>query len=200
MIASVCGVVERVNKLISVRPYKSRYVPKIGDVVIGRVTDLNAKGWKMDVGGYLDASLGINSIILPGGENRRRTDADILQMRNIFVEYDLISAEVQQVDKMGSVALHTRSPRYGKLTNGVLVQVPCVLVKRLKQHFVNLDCGVCCIIGNNGFIWVRDTMEEGDQNINNSSSVEIDRQKKEYSEKVIGPEVQNIGNQYRQSQ
>lgn len=45
----------------------------------------------MDVGGYLDASLGINSIILPGGENRRRTDADILQMRNIFVEYDLIS-------------------------------------------------------------------------------------------------------------
>ena len=79
----------------------------------------------MDVGGYLDASLGINSIILPGGENRRRTDADILQMRNIFVEYDLISvsacsriqtqAEVQQVDKMGSVALHTRSPRYGKV-------------------------------------------------------------------------------------
>ena len=84
---------------------------------------------------------------------------------------------------------------------------------------MNLDCGVCCIIGNNGFIWVRDTMgmnrykaisrnlsererqelaekpdnayglEEGDQNINNSSSVEIDRQKKEYSEKVIGPEV-----------
>ncbi len=40
MIASVCGVVERVNKLISVRPYKSRYVPKIGDVVIGRVTDV----------------------------------------------------------------------------------------------------------------------------------------------------------------
>ena len=79
----------------------------------------------MDVGGYLDASLGINSTILPGGENRRRTDADILQMRNIFVEYDLISvcacsriqtqAEVQQVDKMGSVALHTRSPRYGKV-------------------------------------------------------------------------------------
>lgn len=79
----------------------------------------------MDVGGYLDASLGINSIILPGGENRRRTDADILQMRNIFVEYDLISvcpcfgndvqAEVQQVDKMGSIALHTRSPRYGKV-------------------------------------------------------------------------------------
>lgn len=40
MIAGVCGVIERVNKLISVVPLKSRYVPKIGDVVIGRVTDV----------------------------------------------------------------------------------------------------------------------------------------------------------------
>ena len=40
MIASVCGVVERVNKLISVRSLKSRYVPKIGDVVVARVVDV----------------------------------------------------------------------------------------------------------------------------------------------------------------
>lgn len=36
------------------------------------------------------------------------------------------------------------------------------------------------------YIWL---VEENNQNINNSSSVEIDRQKKEYSEKVIEPEV-----------
>ena len=75
------------------------------------------------------------------------------------------------------------------------MQVPCVLVKRLKQHFVNLDCGVSCILGNNGFIWVRDMLgrrgvawlhvENADGNINNTSSAEIDKQKKEYSEKVI---------------
>ena len=40
MIASVCGIVERVNKLISVRPMKSRYIPKIGDVVVGRVVSV----------------------------------------------------------------------------------------------------------------------------------------------------------------
>lgn len=42
MIASVCGVVERVNKLISVRSLKSRYVPKIGDVVVARVVDVES--------------------------------------------------------------------------------------------------------------------------------------------------------------
>ena len=42
MIASVCGVVERVNKLISVRSLKSRYIPKIGDVVVARVLGVEA--------------------------------------------------------------------------------------------------------------------------------------------------------------
>lgn len=45
----------------------------------------------MEVGSSLVATLGINSVILPGGENRRRTDADVLQMRTIFIENDLIS-------------------------------------------------------------------------------------------------------------
>ncbi len=40
MYASVAGVVERVNKLISVRPLNSRYVGEVGDVVIGRITEL----------------------------------------------------------------------------------------------------------------------------------------------------------------
>lgn len=42
MIASVCGVVERVNKLISIRSLKSRYIPKIGDVVVARVIGVQA--------------------------------------------------------------------------------------------------------------------------------------------------------------
>lgn len=35
--ATVAGMVERVNKLISVRPLKSRYTGEIGDVVVGRI-------------------------------------------------------------------------------------------------------------------------------------------------------------------
>lgn len=33
--ASVAGIMEQVNKLISIRPVKSRYVGEIGDVVVG---------------------------------------------------------------------------------------------------------------------------------------------------------------------
>ena len=35
LLATVCGTVERVNKLVSVRPLRTRYVPETGDVVLG---------------------------------------------------------------------------------------------------------------------------------------------------------------------
>ena len=55
------------------------------------MNQLLSRSWNLDVASSLDASLSINSIILPGGEHRRRTDEDLLQMRSIFVEGDLIS-------------------------------------------------------------------------------------------------------------
>jgi exosome complex component RRP4 len=38
--ATVAGAVERVNKLISVRPLKARYTGEIGDIVIGRIIEV----------------------------------------------------------------------------------------------------------------------------------------------------------------
>lgn len=40
VISSVAGVVERVNKLISVRALKARYTGEIGDIVVGRITEV----------------------------------------------------------------------------------------------------------------------------------------------------------------
>lgn len=41
-------------------------------------------------------------------------------------------AEVQQIYSDGSVILHTRSLKYGKLGKGVLVTVPAVLIKVIQ--------------------------------------------------------------------
>jgi len=91
------------------------------------------------------------------GEKRRRTVEDELNIRSFFVENDLISAEVQQFHQDGSIALHTRSLKYGKLVNGQFVSVPCGLMKRAKQTFQSLGCGVDVILGNNGYIWISPT-------------------------------------------
>jgi exosome complex component RRP4 len=75
-------------------------------------------------------------------------------MREFFVERDLISAEVQQYFQDGSVAIHTRSLKYGKLKCGQLICVSPSLIKRCKNHFVDLAIGVHVILGTNGYIWI----------------------------------------------
>mmetsp|Transcript_2360 Transcript_2360/g.8398 ORF Transcript_2360/g.8398 Transcript_2360/m.8398 type:complete len:300 (+) Transcript_2360:47-946(+) len=163
LVATVGGVVERVNKLITVRPLKARYSADVGDVVVGRITELTNKRWKVDVNGKQDAILMLSAINLPGGTLRRRTQADVLNMRNFFVEGDLISAEVQQVHGDGSMALHTRNLKYGKLQCGSFLAAPPALVKRCKSHFRKLDCGVTMILGKNGYIFLSVSTLEDEQ-------------------------------------
>lgn len=163
--ASVAGIMEQVNKLISIRPLKSRYVGEIGDVVVARITDVQQKRWRVDTNSRLDSVLQLSSVNLPGGELRRRSVEDEQMMRKYLQEGDLISAEVQNVFVDGSLSLHTRSLKYGKLAQGVLVKVFPSLVKRRKTHFHNLPCGASIILGNNGFIWIAPTVNvevEGD--------------------------------------
>merc|ERR1711974_183199 len=132
-----------------------------GDVVIGRITEVGNKRWKVDLNAKQDAVLLLSSINLPGGTLRRRTAEDALLMRNFFVENDLISAEVQQFYHDGSMALHTRNLKYGKLQNGQFMTVPSALIKRGKSHFLSLPFGVDVIVGNNGYIFISTTPKQG---------------------------------------
>ncbi len=68
----------------------------------------------------------------------------LLHTHTIFI---YIQAEVQALFHDGSVALHTRSRRFGKLPGGVVVQVPHGLVERQKQHLASLpELGVCVCV------------------------------------------------------
>uniref|UniRef100_A0A8D0H7E6 Exosome complex component RRP4 n=1 Tax=Sphenodon punctatus TaxID=8508 RepID=A0A8D0H7E6_SPHPU len=163
LIASVAGVVERVNKLICVKALKTRYNGEVGDIVVGRITEVQQKRWKVETNSRLDSVLLLSSMNLPGGELRRRSAEDELAMRDYLKEGDLISAEVQAVFSDGAVSLHTRSLKYGKLGQGVLVQVSPSLIKRQKTHFHDLPCGASVILGNNGFIWIYPTPEQKEE-------------------------------------
>jgi exosome complex component RRP4 len=57
------------------------------------------------------------------------------------------------------MSLHTRSLKYGKLRNGLLIELAPRLVRRLKSHFYHLPppcgpVGVDVILGLNGYVWV----------------------------------------------
>ncbi|KAM3559954.1 hypothetical protein ARSEF4850_003887 [Beauveria asiatica] len=121
--SSLAGTLTRTNKLLSVRPLRARYTPEIGDLVVGRIVEVQAKRWRVDVAASQLAILQISAINLPGGILRKRTETDELQIRSFFSEGDLVVAEVQQLHQDGAASLHTRSLKYGKLRNGVFASV-----------------------------------------------------------------------------
>ncbi|QCD97584.1 exosome complex component RRP4 homolog [Vigna unguiculata] len=170
VVATVCGVVERVNKLVYVRSLRSRYKPEVGDIVIGRVAEVAQKRWRLDINFNQDAVLMLSSMNMPDGVQRRRTALDELNMRCIFEENDVVCAEVRGFQHDG-LHLQARSRKYGKLYRGQLLTVPPYLVKRQKQHFHHLEeFGIDLILGCNGFIWVGEHIEAKDDMVEDQVS------------------------------
>ena len=156
LIASVVGRVQRVNKLIHVETASANtYNGQVGDLIVGRIVSVAATRWKVLVtptGRH--ASLPLSGVHLPGGIQRVRTAQDARDMSQWLAAGDLVSAEVHKVQNDGSLMLHTRSHRYGKLENGCVVIVPPALVARRKNHYATL-LGFDILWGCNGMIWIQ---------------------------------------------
>ncbi|KAI0406526.1 hypothetical protein F4802DRAFT_102331 [Xylaria palmicola] len=174
IVSSVAGTLAKTNKLLSVRPLRARYTPEIGDLVVGRIVEVQSRRWRVDVGAALLAQLPLSAINLPGGIQRRRTETDELQIRTFFSEGELLVAEVQQLYSDGGAVLHTRSLKYGKLRNGLFVAVSGTgggggVVRARRQAFA-MDVGgasgaaddadkIDVILGVNGYIWISKHVE-----------------------------------------
>ncbi|KAL9255268.1 Exosome complex component RRP4-like protein [Drosera capensis] len=163
VVATLCGVVERVNKLVYVRALRARYKPETGDIIVGRIVEVSQKRWRIDINANQDAVLMLSSMNMPDKIQRRRTAVDELNMRIIFEENDFMCAEIRNLQHDGTLQLQARSEKYGKLDRGQLLKVPCYLVKRRKQHFHQLDqYVVTLVLGCNGYIWVGELIPEKD--------------------------------------
>lgn len=165
--STLAGTLQKTNKLLSVVPLRARYTPEIGDLVIGRIVEVQSRRWKVDVAAPLLANLLLSSINLPGGILRRRTSVDELNIRSFFGEGELLVAEVQGLFQDGSASLHTRSLKYGKLKNGHFMAVSGVgggagVVRARRQIFTLQTKGgeVDVILGVNGYVWIEKHAEE----------------------------------------
>lgn len=171
--ASVFGTIQKTNKLLSVVPLRARYAPEIGDLVVGRIVEVQSRRWKVDVSAPLLANLPLSSINLPGGIQRKRTAVDELNIRSFFTEGDLLVAEVQTIHQDGSCSLHTRSLKFGKLRNGYFMAVSGAGggagsrkggVVRSRRQVFPLKAGkgtgeIDVILGVNGYIWISKHVE-----------------------------------------
>ncbi|KIX00986.1 uncharacterized protein Z518_10052 [Rhinocladiella mackenziei CBS 650.93] len=202
--ATLAGPLRKTNKLLSVAPLRARYTPEIGDLVVGRIVEVQKNRWKVDVAAPLLAQLPLSSINLPGGILRRRTTADELQMRNYFQEGDLLVAEVQQISSNdGTASLHTRSLKYGKLRNGIFLAVSGTGggggVVRSRRQVFSINTGaqgggdVDVILGVNGYIWLSKHVEQAEDQRRMNGGVSISNLDDVVSSAIYSSQNDDIG-------
>lgn len=199
--SSVAGNVSRVNRLLSVIPLRGRYQAETGDHIVGRITEVGNKRWKVDIGCKQDAILMLGSVNLPGGILRRKSESDELQMRSFLKEGDLLNAEVQTIFNNGIASLHTRSLKYGKLRNGIFLKVPSSLIIKSKNHSYDLPGNVSLILGVNGYIWLYKTNNNSNiikPDSKSTKSIAITRLEEESSWEIYSDKnTDNIPNSVR---
>jgi len=152
--SAVVGLAEIKNKVVSVIALKGCYIPKVGDVVIGVITDYSPTSWQVDINSPYTATLQVVDA-LP-----RPIDPAKENIRKYFDVGDVIVGEVIVFDKTRNPMLTTKGKGYGKLTGGRLLDISPTKVPRLigrRGSMINMikkELGCQVIVGQNGRVWI----------------------------------------------
>ncbi|OQS54640.1 EXOSC2 [Ecytonucleospora hepatopenaei] len=152
--SSLFGAVKFHNRIVVCESFFSfKYFPNVGDVIIGRVVEISNKKWKIACNSINEATLSLGSVLMPGVAQRIKDEEDEMEMHKIYGIGDVIICEVQKTSKNGLCTLHSRSSKYGKLTDGLLLQIPYFLIK--KQKSIYDYCKIKVFVGSNGFLFFK---------------------------------------------
>ncbi|MDR2966387.1 MAG: exosome complex protein Rrp4 [Methanobacteriaceae archaeon] len=149
--SSLMGLVSLRNNKISVIPLKSKYVPKKGDVVIGKIDDIRFSMWGVNINSPYSG-------ILPASEVFGREKKELSR---VFRIGDVLFLRVVDVDEVKKVKLGLKGRGMGKFRKGILVDITPTKVPRLigkKGSMINMikDKTRCkIVVGQNGLVWVK---------------------------------------------
>ncbi|HLF07703.1 MAG TPA: hypothetical protein VI893_11145, partial [Thermoplasmata archaeon] len=120
--ASVLGMRQDRDGVVSVIALNGRYIPRRGDSVVGKVVDIGPTSWVLDLNAPYMA-------ILPSSETPWRMDyGEAAKFMNIG---DTVIATIEDVDETKKVLASTRARGCRRLAGGVLVEVSAMRVPRI---------------------------------------------------------------------
>ena len=149
--SSLMGLVSLRNKKIRVIPLKSKYVPKKGDVVIGKINDVRFSMWDVDINSPYSG-------ILPAFEVFGREKKELNKVYDVG---DVLFLRVGDVDEIKKAKLGLKGRGMGKFKGGIIVDIAPTKVPRLigkKGSMINMikDKTKCkIVVGQNGLVWVK---------------------------------------------
>ena len=145
------GLAEESNKLVKVIPLSGTYLPRRGNVVIGKVENITFNGWVIDIGSAENAFMSLMEV--PRYVNKDGLD----EVMNIG---DMAVTKIWAINKRG-VDLTIKSRGLGKIDEGLILKinpnkVPRVIGKEGSMiKMINDETGCNITVGQNGLIWIK---------------------------------------------
>lgn len=145
------GLAEEQNKLVKVIPLSGPYMPRRGNVVIGKVENLLFNGWLLDIGTAETCFLSLTEV--PRYVNKDGLD-------EVMDFGDMVVGKIWTINKRG-IDLTIKGRGLGKIEEGLIVQinpnkVPRIIGKEGSMiKMIKDETGCNITVGQNGYIWIK---------------------------------------------
>ncbi len=149
--ASQLGIKSVRPDMISVVPLSGQYMPMRGDLVVGKIVDVSASNWLVDINSPYPAPLHVNEVPwrVEFGETRRFMGVG-----------DVVMLKVVGHDEQMRVQVSMQDHGLRKLTGGMIIEVspskvPRVIGKNGSMiQMLKNSTGCRIYVGQNGRIWI----------------------------------------------
>ncbi len=151
IVALKFGLAEESNRLIRVIPLSGPYIPRRGNVIIGKVDLITYNGWVIDIGCPENGFLALSEV-------PRYINKD--EMEDVMKIGDMVVVKIWSINGKG-IDLSIKQKGLGKIDEGIIFKinsnkVPRVIGKEGSMIKIIKDATNCNItVGQNGYIWIK---------------------------------------------
>jgi len=151
IIALRYGLSEQSGRLVKIIPLSGVYIPRKGNIVIGRVRDISFNGWMTEINAPYSSFLPVSEVAKYLDKNNLEEFLDI---------GDFFTAKISSV-KAKTVDLTLKDRGLGKLESGIIIyinpsRVPRIIGREGSMIKLIKDKTGCRItVGQNGITWIK---------------------------------------------
>ncbi len=157
------GLVEYKGRIVNVVALNTFYIPSVGDLVIGKIVEVNLHGWTVDINSPYLATLRASDVFNKPYKPQKDELSEILDIG------DLIQAKIIAFDRTRDPLLTIREAGLGKITHGQIVKVSPAKIPRIigrKGSMISMlkketHCSIT--VGQNGLIHIHGRNSEDER-------------------------------------
>ncbi len=154
IVATAIGISEIYDDTVRVIPLTGKYIPKINDLVIGKVKSHTSLSWELDINSCYVGFLPATDVF------GRDFSAHADELTSKLDKGDLVAARIANFDRTRDPLVTIADRDLGKIESGELVEISASKVPRLigkrgtMIQIIEVATGATVTIGQNGWVVV----------------------------------------------